>query len=458
MSAKVQWYRGAWWVMTHANRRRWRKRVGPSKEAKREAEEIARKLNAALALGVFNPDAKPQKPLPLGQVLRDWHRRYSVTFKPRYQETSLALIEAHLLPAFGAVDLRELREDHLLDYIRAKVDEGYAPATILTGLSILRRVVNLAVKEGHVVRNPVLRVGELIARVARRTASEVPAVDAWSRGEVETLLALAESPPESPTASPLAADAQRRRNEAVRRFAPLLRFLLSTGCRRGEALGLRWEDVDFERRRVTIRRALTRGVTVTPKSGRARHVALAPTLAEALFDLLAQRRREAPARGWLDVPPWVFCSETGGPLDEGNVERSWYRLRRLAQKRGVRPLKLHAARHTFASLALAAGRSVRWVAEQLGHSNPELTLRVYAHALPVDEADLAFADFARAPGGASRLADGPRRPYAAPRSSDALGSGEAPRATSRGASRILEHETGLEPATSTLAKPRDGKK
>jgi len=60
------------------------------------------------------------------------------------------------------------------------------------------------------------------------------------------------------------------------------------------------------------------------------------------------------------VPEFVFCSAVGGPLEERNVTRSWYRLRRKAQAKGVRPLRLHDARHTYASLALAAGKSVRW--------------------------------------------------------------------------------------------------
>jgi integrase len=67
----------------------------------------------------------------------------------------------------------------------------------------------------------------------------------------------------------------------------------------------------------------------------------------------------------------------------------------------VRPLELHCARHTYASRTLAAGKSVRWVAE-LGHANPELTLRTYAHVLP-DREDLAFADFVS-------VSDAPGRP------------------------------------------------
>ena len=81
----------------------------------------------------------------------------------------------------------------------------------------------------------------------------------------------------------------------------------------------------------------------------------------------------------------------------------WYRVRRRAQKRGVRPLKLHCARHTWASLALASGKSTKWVAAQLGHSDPGFTLRTYAHVMPEEEPDVSFADFG-APG----------RRYAAP--------------------------------------------
>ncbi len=79
----------------------------------------------------------------------------------------------------------------------------------------------------------------------------------------------------------------------------------------------------------------------------------------------------------------------------------------------MRPLKMHAARHTFASLALQAGKSVRWVADQLGHADPALTLRTYAHAMREEESDLGFLDFGallggtkRHPGGTSERASG----------------------------------------------------
>ncbi len=188
------------------------------------------------------------------------------------------------------------------------------------------------------------------------------------------------------------------------RFAPLLVVLFSTGIRRGEALGLQWSDIDFDRGRISIRRSITNAGLSTPKSGSGRIVGMTAGLAEELFDLLTSRRREQLSRGWPEAPAWLFCSETGSPPDPSNVERAWRRVRRRAQKLGVRPLKLHCARHTWATFALHAGRNIRWVADQLGHADPALTLRVYAHAMKNEETDLSFAEFG-----------GPKRPYTAPR-------------------------------------------
>ena len=172
---------------------------------------------------------------------------------------------------------------------------------------------------------------------------------------------------------------------------------------------------------------------------------MAGGLAADLFDLGAQRRVEAMRKGWPEVPPWVFCSDAGTPWDERNLERAWARVRRRAQKVGVRPLKLHTARHTFATLALEAGRSVRWVAEQLGHSDPALTLRVYAHALRATEADLAFVDFG------STVSSGDRGGLVAPESvSSRLQTaldGDGTVRESRNPLEILARREGFEPPT-----------
>jgi integrase len=446
MSAKVQWHKDAWWVVTHwSGKRRW-KQIGAAKSDKRAAEKIAEKINASISLGAFDPDAEERKPIPFDQHVRAWHRTYSPTFKPSHERNALSAIERTLIPFFGSRDLREIREADLLEFIRQKLEAprersrsgdaearaGYSPSTILYSLSILRRVLNLAIRDGLIDRNPANRLGEIMRRVNRRTAPEVRHADSWTPAEVATLLACARED-----------DAKEGRAASPLRFHTALLFLFSTGARRGEALGLKWEDVDFDAHRVHIRRAIVQGAVTTPKSGRGRLVAMPPGLASALFDLLAERRSHALKWGWRAVPEWVFAAQTGGPIEERNFERSWQRVRRKAQRAGVRPFKLHCTRHSYASLALAAGKSVRWVAEQLGHSNPELTLRTYAHVLRHEETDLSFADFGSSSGGAGRQ-------QTAPTSAGNARGNDPGAATQRAHSGIVERETGVEPATLSL--------
>ena len=390
MAAKVKWDRGAWWVFTHYESKRTKKRVGTTKADRQRAVKIAEKINAALALGTFRPDPKAEKPLACDHQLRAFRAAYTPTWKPSYEILVRGLIENHLAPHFGAHDLREIREADLLEFIRVKLDAGLTPGTIRNALSVLRRLFTVLVREGILTRNPATAIGEMMRRVRGAMASETEEVEYWTRREVQALIETA------------------RVHEA--RFAPMLVLLLSTGMRRGEAIGLNWTDVDFNQGTLTVRRAITAAGVTTPKSGKARRVAMAPALASELLDLLGDRRREALARGWSEVPRWIFCSEKGTSLDPRNVERVWARVRRRAQKLGVRPLKLHCARHTWATMALQAGKNVRWVADQLGHAKPAFTLEVYVHAMPNDETDLSFAEFGS-----------PGRPYTAP---DENGAGE----------------------------------
>jgi integrase len=421
VAAKLRQKDGAYWVVVHHDgRRRWKK-IGTDR---REAQKVVSKINAQLALGEFSMKPKASA-LNVEASLQQWYDDYKPTFSDSYAQLAEIIIRLHLVPFFGSMRLDEVEERHILQFVSEKTTRPKNPlkaATLKNILSLFRRVMTLAVEREDISRNPCRNLGGLLTKVSRQQIDEVKHADSWTRDEVRTLLATA--------------------REEDPRFYPFVSFLVSTGCRRGEALGLKWADVNFENGRIHIRRALVRGRLGTPKSGRSRFVVISPGLSEVLKALLSKRRQTALSGRWKTTPDFVFCSETGGPLDERNVTRSWARLRRKAQKAGVRPLRLHDARHTFASLALASGKSISWVSNQLGHASPETTLRVYAHALSEEETDLSFLDF-----------DTPDDTKRHPRGTRAVavgGNRKPPRLTRRTGLGNLERETGFEPATLSL--------
>jgi integrase len=150
--------------------------------------------------------------------------------------------------------------------------------------------------------------------------------------------------------------------------------------RLGELLGLEWGDIDFRGGFIEVRRAHVKGQLTTPKSGKSRRVDLSRQLAENLRGLLVERKREALAKGWREVPERVFVNEFGGVVDEGNLRgRVFYKA--LARA-GMRRIRIHDLRHTFASLLIQQGENLVYVKEQMGHSSIQITVDTYGHLVP----------------------------------------------------------------------------
>ena len=162
--------------------------------------------------------------------------------------------------------------------------------------------------------------------------------------------------------------------------------------RRGEALGLRWSDVDLEAVQLTIRQALQRAGSqptfAEPKSARSRRsIALPDFAADALR---AQRTRQLQDRllagsRWQDHG-LVFTSSIGTPMEPGQVTK---RLQRLLRGAGLAPLRFHDLRHATASLLVAQGAHPRTIMEILGHASITMTMNTYAHVAPVLQREAA---------------------------------------------------------------------
>lgn len=145
-----------------------------------------------------------------------------------------------------------------------------------------------------------------------------------------------------------------------------------TGMRTGEAHGLKWKYVDFERRYILIRETQVLGEDEYTKTDQSqRDIQMSQPVYEAL-----KRMYEATGR----LSEYVFCNSQGKPLDNKNfTDRVWYPLLRHVGLERRRPYQM---RHTAATLWLASGESPEWIAKQLGHGSTEMLFRVYSRYVP----------------------------------------------------------------------------
>jgi integrase len=209
-------------------------------------------------------------------------------------------------------------------------------------------------EDGLLTLNPAIKPGKFLPRISKRRA-----IDPLSCEEVATLLELAKA--------------------KAPRYYPLFLCAARTGLRQGELLALRWDDLNFAGRFVEVRRNFTHGSFTTPKSGEARRVDMSLGLRQVLQELQIDRQLHAVTQRWPAVPEWVFCDERGRRLHHNPIRLLFHRLLREA---GLRRVRFHDLRHTFASLLLQDGESPVYVKDQLGHSSIQITVDHYGHLIP----------------------------------------------------------------------------
>jgi len=160
--------------------------------------------------------------------------------------------------------------------------------------------------------------------------------------------------------------------EPSQKYRTLYLTTILTGARPGEILGLKWSDVNFEKKQISIVRTFNSGRFFEPKTkGSIRKIDMAPILVK---ELAAWKL----ARGGKDEA-LVFSSGKGTPILCHNLKSEHFFPALKAA--GIEPIRFHDLRHTYASLMLAQGENVKYIQTQLGHSSPTVTLNVYSHLL-----------------------------------------------------------------------------
>jgi integrase len=151
-----------------------------------------------------------------------------------------------------------------------------------------------------------------------------------------------------------------------------------TGMRLGELLGLQWKDVDWNGKFIRVSRSYKLGRLTPTKTGKVRRVDLSDQLFEALKTLKLKRKKEALKNGVGEIVGTIF--HRGGEFMEQNYIRRVFK--RLLVKAGLREIRFHDIRHSFASLLLSDGACPVYVKEQLGHTSIQMTVDIYGHLIP----------------------------------------------------------------------------
>ena len=262
----------------------------------------------------------------------------------------------HVVPDLGRFLLSKLAPMHVQSLLNKKLKQGLSPRYVSYIRSVLRIALSQAVKWNLVTYNVVDRVDP--PRVERHQVRSLDSTSACNflnvvKGDrLETLYSIA----------------------------------LSVGLRRGEILGLRWQDLDLEAGMLSVRQAAQRirgkGMTfVPPKTDRAHRTVNVPS--PVIASLRRHRRAQLEERlkagsQWHDFD-LVFPSNIGTPLEPRNLDRHF---KRMLAKAGLPDMRFHDLRHTAASLMLAANVNPRTAADILGHSRISVTLDTYSHVMP----------------------------------------------------------------------------
>jgi len=336
---------------------------------KREAE-TTRNLWQAQA---DNGTAVKNDTITVAEVCEAWLALVKPTLKPNsyrhYEQTLLA----HVGPHIGNLPMQRVRPTNIDALFAVLRDAGLSGNALHRAYQRLKQVFDYAMKRYVVGVNPMQHITAPPVNSAEPTVLTAP--------QIARFLIFA------------------TRDNLVAYWV----LVVQSGLRRGEALGVRWQDLDLDRGKFSVRQCVEElhGLPhfQTPKTAAARRtISLFP---ESVAALKAHRTRQLATRMRAEV--WedhdlVFCTDTGKPIAPTNALRSLRRICKQANDDAVKEdisdavlpcFDIHDLRHSHASHLLAAGWDVVRVSRRLGHANPAITMGIYAHLI-ADERDDAL--------------------------------------------------------------------
>ena len=301
----------------------------------------------------------------VGQWMEVWLEHYAkVKVRPSSHQTYRGYIDNHIKPSIGKIPLekltslelqklyKKLLEGGRVERIESrKQSKGLSAKTVRNIHQIISSAMKLAQEQKLIASNPA--EGCALPRMGHQEMKTLP---------VEQLHSFLREAKDSGVFE-------------------LYYLELATGLRRGELLGLKWEDIDLERGDLRVRRQIARingEVVEAPLKTKNAYRTL-PLAEDTVSILLEQKKKVAGS-------PWVFPSSTGGPISPDSV---LHMLHRVLKRAGLPRIRFHDLRHTFATLALQNGVDVKTVSGMLGHFSAGFTLDTYAHVTTASQRQAA---------------------------------------------------------------------
>ncbi|MBN1189572.1 MAG: site-specific integrase [Dehalococcoidales bacterium] len=321
---------------------------GDKKEAEQRLTELLRQLDT----GTF---VKPGK-TTVAEYLKSWIEGYEANVAPRTFERYQGIIMKHVIPTLGRLTVTRLRPEHIQNLYAVKSREGLAPRSINQMHSVIHKAMETAIKRGLLYRNPADGVDP----------PRIPRLDmqVWDEDDINRFLEVAQDSP----------------------YYEFYFLAIYTGMRRSELLALRWSDIDFLYCQLYVSRGMHRlkngrYIFTEPKTERSRRtIALSPSVILVLKDYREKRERKYRELDLsFDDSELIFQRSDGSPIRPNTVTRAW---NDVIKKAGVKPVRLHDARHSHATIMLKAGVHPKIVQERLGHSSISMTLDIYSTVLP----------------------------------------------------------------------------
>lgn len=269
------------------------------------------------------------------------------------------MIVKKIIPHIGGIKLSDLKSDRIQRYFEFMLtDQGSSNHQVYCLYKTLRVSMNHAVKMGYIARNP-----------TKGTTPPKPKENEmlfYNEKQVHILLNTAK--------------------EIDDRLYPLYYMAIHTGMRQAELMGLKWSDVDWEKKTIGIARQVLHykqgGYNFTkPKSKSGKRTII---VGDKAIDVLRLQQKnieelkDSIGEEWVELD-LIFPSQVGTPLRACNIRRDF---RRLIKVSGLPKIRFHDLRHTAASLMLNHGIPVLIASRRLGHSKPSITMDVYGHLMP----------------------------------------------------------------------------